>query len=287
MDTVTPTEKEAFSGLIDDSSPVVRKALLAYFSEHSVFAMTFLKELATGKNRSLAWHARWFLEELKFSDPIAEFKGFIRSLNYELETGALLMSRTVFPAVDIAACCLQLDQITTRCRELMAEPMTAREKCRVINRVLFHEYGFRGNYEHFTDPLNTFLDQVLMRRKGSPISLCIVYLLIAQRLGMTLEPVGLPGHFVVGCYGDDAPFFIDAFEQGVFRTPEELFMLLRLQQIEPKDTDLAPTPIREVLCRCCRDLTSHFRKNGDTERANLFADFVDEFDASYERNTQS
>jgi hypothetical protein len=64
-------------------------------------------------------------------------------------------------------------------------------------------------------------------------------------------------------------------------------MLLRLQQIEPKETDLAPTPIREVLCRCCRDLTSHFRKNGDTEHANLFADFVDEFDASYERNAQS
>ena len=287
MDTATPAEKEAFSGLIDDSSPTVRKALLAYFSEHSAFAMPFLKELAAGKNRSQAWHARWFLEELKFSDPIAEFKGFIRSLNYELETGALLMSRTVFPSVDITACCLELDQIATRCRELMAEPMTAREKCRIINRVLFHEYGFRGNYEHFTDPLNTFLDQTLTRRKGSPISLCIVYLLIAQRLGMTLEPVGLPGHFVIGCYADDAPFFIDAFEQGVFRTPEELFMLLRLQQIEPKETDLAPTPIREVLCRCCRDLTNHFRKNGDTEHANLFADFVDEFDASYERNAQS
>ena len=287
MDTATPAEKEAFSGLIDDSSPAVRKALLAYFSEHSGFAMPFLKELATGKNRSLAWHARWFLEELKFSDPIAEFKGFIRSLNYELETGALLMSRTVFPTIDVAACCLELDRVAARCRELMAEPMTAREKCRIINRVLFHEYGFRGNYEHFTDPLNTFLDQSLARRKGSPISLCIVYLLVAQRLGMTLEPVGLPGHFVIGCYADDAPFFIDAFEQGVFRTPEELFMLLRLQQIEPKETDLAPTPIREVLCRCCRDLTNHFRKNGDTEHANLFADFVDEFDASYERNAQS
>ena len=197
------------------------------------------------------------------------------------------MSRTIFPAIDIGACCLELDKIAARCRELLAEPMTAREKCRIINRVLFHEYGFRGNYEHFTDPLNTFLDQVIARRKGAPISLCIVYLLVAQRLGMMLEPVGLPGHFVVGCYGDDAPFFIDAFEQGVFRTSEELFMLLRLQQIEPKETDLAPTPIREVLCRCCRDLASHFRKNGDDERGDLFTDFVDEFDATYERNAQS
>lgn len=280
-------EKLVFLSLLDDQSPAVRHALLSYFREHSAEAVDFLKETANGKNRALAWHARWFLEELKFSDPIAEFKGFIRSLNYELETGALLLSRTVFPSIDIGACCGELDAIANRCRELMAEPMTVREKCRVINRVLFHEYGFRGNYEHYTDPLNSFLQRVIERRKGIPISLSIVYLLVAHRLGIDLEPVGLPGHFVVGCYVEDAPFFIDAFEQGVFRSRDDLFTLLRLQQIEPKESDLAPTPVREVLCRCCRNLVNHYRASGDEEHAQLFADFVDEFDATYERHAQS
>ena len=280
-------EKEALLGLLDDIQPAVRTGLLSHFQSHGASAIEFLQEVTTGTNRVLAWHARWFLEELKFTDPVAEFRGFIRSLNYEIETGALLLSRTVSRGIDIGACCAQLDEIAARCRELIAEPMTPREKCRVLNRVLFHEQGFRGNQEHYTDPLNSFLDQVLQRRKGIPISLSIVYLLVAQRLGLNLEPVGLPGHFVIGCYLDEAPFFIDAFEQGSFRTAEELFAQLRSHNIVPKPTDLAPTPVREVLCRCCRNLANHYQAEGDTEHARLFASFVEEFEATYERHAQS
>jgi regulator of sirC expression with transglutaminase-like and TPR domain len=284
LERLSSEQKANFLSLLDDMTPTVRRALLAYFGQHKDSSLEFLKETAAGKNRALAWHARWFLEELKFSDPVAEFRGFIRSLNYELETGALLLSRTVTPAIDIGACCERLDQISARCRELIVEPMTVREKCRVLNRVLFHEYGFRGNYEHYTDPLNSLLDQVLERKKGIPISLCIVYLLVAHRLGIPLEPVGLPGHFVIGCYVEDAPFFVDAFEQGVFRSADDLFTLLKLQHIEPKVTDLAPTPVREVLCRCCRNLANHYRAAGDAEHADLFSGFVDEFEATYERH---
>jgi regulator of sirC expression with transglutaminase-like and TPR domain len=282
---LTAELESALLSLLDDTQPAVRKALLTYFQNQAPASVRLLQGAASGTNRVLAWHARWFLEELKFSDPVAEFKGFIRSLNYELETGALLLSRTVFPQVDIGGCCAQLDEISARCRELISEPMTAREKCRVINRVLFHDYGFRGNHEHYTDPLNSFLDQVLSRRKGIPITLSIVYLLIAHRLGLSLEPVGLPGHFVIGCFVEDQPFFIDAFEQGAFRTAEELYLILRANHITPKVTDLAPTPVREVLCRCCRNLANHYQCAGDDAHARLFTEFVEEFDATYERHS--
>ncbi len=275
---------DAFLSLLDDTNPAVRRALVAHFQAHSVASAHFLKEVAKGKNRLLAWHARWFLDELKLSDPVSEFKAFIRSLNYELETGALLLARTLAPDLDVGACCTQLDAISQRCRELIAEPMSLRDQCRVINRVLFHDYGFRGNHENYTDPANSFLDQVLARRKGLPISLSIVYLLVAHRLGLSLEPVGLPGHFVIGCYQEDTPFFIDAFEQGAFRSPHDLYLILRSHHIEPKISDLAPMPVREVLCRCCRNLVHHYTLAGDDDHAALFAEFVDEFDAAYERN---
>ena len=279
--------KDAFLGLLDDTSGPVRRALLLHFTQRGPTALQFLKEAAQGPNRVLAWHARWFLDELKFTDPVAEFKGFIRSLNYELETGALLLSRTVTPDLDIGACCAVLDELAMRCRELILEPATAREKCRVINRVLFAEYGFRGNVEHYTDPLNNFLDRVLIRRKGIPLSLSTVYLLVAQRVGLTLEPVSLPGHFVVGCYLEDKPFFIDAFDKGVFRSTEELFAFLRGKNLVPKTTDLAPTPVREVLCRSCRHLVNHYTEAGDHGHARLFAEFVEEFEATYERHASS
>ena len=283
---MSPAQKEALLGLLDDTSPSVRRALLAHFTRLGFTAGPFLQEVARGSNRLLARHAAWFLDELKFSDPVTDFRVFIRSLNYELETGALLLARTVNPALNVGACIEALDAIAARCHELIAEPATPREKCRVINRVLFHEWSFRGNVEHYTDPRNSFLDQVLTRRQGIPLSLSIVYLLVAGRLGIPLEPVGLPSHFVVGCYADDIPFFVDPFDQGLFRDADEVFALLRGNQIDPKPADLMPTPIREVLCRSCRNLVNHYTAAGESERAKLFASFVEDFESTYERHAQ-
>lgn len=277
--------RDAFLSLLDDTNPLVRKALLAHFAELGAPAVQFLQEVARGSHRVLARHAVWFLEELKFTDPIAEFRGFIRSLNYELETGALLLSRTVSPSLDVGACCAALDQIADRCRELISHPATTREQCRVINRVLFHEWSFHGNVENYTDPLNSLLDQVLIRRKGIPLSLSTVYLLVAGRLGLELEPVGLPGHFVVGCFTEAQPFFIDPFDRGVFLDTDEVFAVLRANKIVPKNSDLAPTPVREVLCRSCRNLANHYKASGDTEHAKLFASFVEEFDAVFAKHS--
>ena len=287
IDTLGEAEREAFLSLLDDTSPAVRRALLLRFSVLGPASAPFLQTVARGSNRVLARHAAWFLEELKFSDPVAEFRGFIRSLNYELESGALLLARTVSPRLDAGDCCTQLDKIAARCRELIVEPSTAREKCRVLNRVLFHEWGFHGNVENYTDPRNSFLDQVLERRTGIPLSLSIVYLLVAERLALELEPVGLPGHFIVGCFADDLPFFIDPFDRGVFRDAEEIFELLRANKIKPKASDLAPTPVREVLCRSCRNLVNHYTTAGEPERAKLFACFVEEFEATYEKHAKS
>ena len=247
----------------------------------------FCRRSPPGPDRLLARHATWFLRELKCGDPIADFSDFIRSLNYELETGSLLLSRTVSPALDVGACCAQLDAMAARCRELIVESATARDQCRVLSRVLFHEFGFRGNVERYTDPRNSLLDQVLARRQGLPLTLSVVYLLVAQRVGLTLEPVGLPGHFMVGCFLEDTPFFIDAFAQGVFRTPGELFAMLQRNNLEPQVTDLAPTPVREVLCRCCRNLTRHYAAAGDPAHARLFAGFVEEFEVTRARRASS
>lgn len=282
----TAEQRTALTGLLDDPSPPVRQALLAHFTRHGAASVEFLRQVAARSDRVLAGHAHWYLRELNFSDPVAEFRGFIRSLNYELETGAILLSRTVHPDLDVGASCALLDRMAERCRELIAEPATVRDKCRVMNRVLFHEFALRGNTEHYADPLNSFLDQVLLRRKGIPISLCIVYLLVADRLGLSLEPVGLPGHFVVGCYAEELPFYIDAFNAGRIISAGEAVALLRKHSLSPTIADLAPTPIREVLCRCCRNLVNHYSVAHDPDRARLFAEFVAEFESTYERHAQ-
>jgi regulator of sirC expression with transglutaminase-like and TPR domain len=154
----------------------------------------------------------------------------------------------------------------------------------VINRVLFHEAGFHGNTERYEDPRNSYLPSVLARRTGLPISLSIVYLLVARRLGLELDPVGLPGHFIVGCFLGDAPFFIDPFERGAFRTRGELLLFLRSRGFDPAPQDLCPTPAREVLARCCRNLAAHCAAAGEANRARMFENFVADFESVCERN---
>ena len=286
-ETLPAAEKEALLGLLDDPSPTVRRALLARFSSHGAAAATLLQEIAHSSNRVLARPAAWFIDELTLTDPASEFRSFIRSLNYELETGALLLARTVTPLLDINECRAGFDEMAARCRELISEPSSNREKCRVMNRVLFHEWGFRGNVEQYTDPMNSFIDKVLVRRKGIPLSLSVLYLLVGERLGLPLEPVGLPGHFLVGCYADETPFFIDPFDQGLFRDADEVFALLRSNHISPKPSDLAPTTVREVLCCSCRNLANHYSAASDLARAQIFSEFADEFEATHERYLQS
>ena len=284
---LTASEWSALAALLDDDSPKVRQALLAQFARLGRESVAFLQGIARQPDRRLAGHAAWFLKELNFTDPVGDFRTFIRSLNYELETGALLLSRTVNAELDAGDCCARLDALADRCRQLIAEPATTREKCRVLNRVLFHEHGLRGDTENYSNPLNSFLDQVLVRRKGIPISLSIVYLLVGERLGLPLEPVGLPGHFVVGCYEETVPFFIDPFNAGQFLDADQVFALLKGNAIDATISDLAPTPVREVLCRCCRNLVNHYAAANQPEQANLFTDFVAEFESTHERHTSS
>lgn len=284
LERLNPERKEAFLRLLDDPNPEVRKALLAEFAALGGEGAGYLKAVSEGENRVLGLHASRFLRQLDYSDPVEEFRVFIRSLHYELETGALLLNHTVVPDLDVGECCRLLDEMARRCTELMFPPMSIRQKCRIINRVLFHEYGFRGNVENYTDPRNSFLNEVLATRRGLPITLSIVYILVAQRCGMNLEPVGLPGHFVVGCYEEKPAFFIDTFARGAFRSPDDVFEQLRKKKMPPKLSYLTPTPVREVLCRCCRNLASHYSMANEAVRARLFASFVHEFEVTYHRN---
>jgi hypothetical protein len=91
---------------------------------------------------------------------------------------------------------------------------------------------------------------------------------------------------MVGCYEEHVPFFIDPFNAGVFLNAGEVFALLRSSSVHASVSDLAPTPVREVLCRCCRNLVNHYTAASEPERARLFAEFVAEFASTHERHAQ-
>ncbi len=273
--------RDAFRSLLDDPSPLVQKALVEELSRIGTEACHFLDEIVKGSNRMLALHARRVLTEVENANPSEEFRKFIRSQNYELETGAIMLCRVAYPSVTAAEICTQIDAISDRCRELIANPISPRERCVMINRVLFHEYGFRGNAEDYENPENSFLNRVLETKKGLPISLSILYLLVAQRVGADLDPISYPGHFLVGSFEEDLPFYIDTFKRGRFIAPGQLLDYssgyLSISQLG----NLAPSPIREVLTRCCQNLANHYAARSQDSQAQLFASFVQDFQTAH------
>ncbi|MDQ8203372.1 transglutaminase-like domain-containing protein [Pelagicoccus sp. SDUM812003] len=277
--------QEAFRDLLDDPSPIVRKGLLDEFSRIGTPAIDFLESLARGSNRMLASHARRLLEELKNANPSEDFRRFIRSLNYELETGTIMLCRVAYPQLKASDICDQIESIAQRCRELLIKPSSSRDRCVVINRVLFHEMGFRGNAEDYENPDNSYLNRVLETRKGLPITLSILYILVAQRLGAELDPIAYPGHFLVGSFEDDLPFYIDAFRRGKFSTPGQLLQYTDGQISVTQLGNLAPSPIREVLTRCCRNLVNHYKLRNQDDMAQLFNSFVLEFQRCHQKQT--
>ena len=285
--SLSPERAKALLGLLDDDSPFVQKALAEELKRLSGSGEAFLREISQGLDASLAVRARELLNELGWADGVQAFLEFIRSLKYELETGWFLLDRAVYPTCDIAACHLFLDEIAERCRELMTPPTSAREQCRIMNRVFFHEYGFRGATKDFSDPENSFLHKVVERRRGLPITLSVIYLLVARRIGMELEPIGLPGRFMVGCFTEEPPFYIDVWAGGRFREAHELEAFLGDSPSDQSGGYLLPVTVAETLSRGCRNLAMHYRQAGNTELAGLFLRFVSEFDSALRREANA
>jgi len=284
---VSQDREQALVELLEDPSPVVQKALLEEFGRLGGGGVAILRKVlreAKGERRT---HADRILGQLAGPDPARQFVDFIRSLRYELETGLLLINRVVFPELDIAAVSRRLDVLAQRCREIGVPPMAPRQQCKLLNRVLFHEYGFRGNTEDYEDPLNSCIEAVLRRRKGLPVTLSAVYILVGQRLGLELEPIGLPGHFLVGCFQGSQPLYIDPFERGRFRTVEEIREILIRHHVAPEFHHLAPLPVGEVLCRVCRNLVGHFETRGQPGWAARFRGFVREFEDTRRRQSRT
>ena len=280
---LTDRRKRALERLMDDESEVVQAAIAAELRRCGEEGCAFLKDLAEGTNRILAAHAKSLMQQLGSEDTVGDFRDFIQSFRYELETGCLMLDRTVYPKLDASEVCLFLDSVAARCREIMVLPGTAIERCKVLNRVLFHEFGFRGDVENFYNPDNSFLSQVIKRRRGIPITLSIIYILVGQRCNIQLEPISVPGRFMVGCFEGEEPFYIDCFERGCFRSVEDVRRIIEANFSDDPEPHLKPAPVGEVLCRCCRNLVNQYASANDERMVRVFSDFVNAFDSTYRR----
>ncbi|WP_166925370.1 SirB1 family protein [Xanthomonas sp. 60] len=193
---------------------------------------------------------------------------------------ALLIARDEYPGLDPARCD---DTVQTHVEHLRTEIATLpgdAQKMAAINRHLFDEIGYSGDHDAYYDPRNSYLNDVLERRRGNPVSLALVQMEVARRLGVALDGVSFPGHFLVRLPLDDGLLVMDPFNGGRPLGVDELRERARahLGGQAPDDSVLAqildPAPARAILMRVLRNLHGVYAEAEQWDRAARSADRV-------------
>ena len=206
----------------------------------------------------------------------------------DLGRAALLIAAEEYPEMDLDAYMRTLEELALQVHqhlERTGEPTdwtpTTPSECfdvlRALNSVLFEQEHFRGNRLDYYNPQNSFLNRVLERRLGIPLTLSLLYMEVGKRLGLTMEGVGMPFHFIVRCSCQGIITYVDPYEKGKFLSEQDCRK--RLAQIfkEQKDFDpqwLEPLGARQILVRLLTNLKHIYLHQNDFQRALTACDRI-------------
>lgn len=196
-----------------------------------------------------------------------------------LLASALLIAHDEYPNLDAAACDALVEGHVASLRGEVAAIESGPLKMQAINHRLFDELGYAGNHDEYYDPRNSYLNEVLTRRLGNPISLAVVQMEVARRLGVPLDGISFPGHFLVRLPVDDGVLVMDPFNRGRPLNADELRRRARPHFGEDVPDEallqiLSPAPARAILVRMLRNLHALYAENGDWARAVRCADRI-------------
>ena len=187
----------------------------------------------------------------------------------DLAWAALLIAAVEYPELDVLGHMEILDSLAGGAAKGIGDNGDPLSSVNNLSAYLFDEVGFRGNESEYYDPRNSYLNEVLARRMGIPISLSLVCIEVGKRLGVPLEGVGMPGHFLLR-HRDEPGIFIDPFHRGILLSEEECAQLLRdatRSNVQWDQSYLTTVSNRELIARILRNLKGIYLNQRDHQRA--------------------
>jgi regulator of sirC expression with transglutaminase-like and TPR domain len=192
-----------------------------------------------------------------------------------LEDGVFLIARYGYPRIDVEFYKAELDALAGMLHDRVAGVHSPLDVLAATNEFFFKTRGFKGNHDNFLEPDNSYINQVLDKRLGIPISLSVMYVLVAgHRLGLPFAGVSTPGHFLIrydGAPGE--PLFVDAYNNGIILREKDIRKFLFTSGLPYYESFIRPASPRMILLRMIRNLMVLFQEKKDLESFKTFKKF--------------
>lgn len=199
----------------------------------------------------------------------------------DLLEGLWLVATYQYPDLDLEELRQQIHQLYVEVWREFRDDMAPFDQVRIMNTVLFNKFKFRANTKNFHSPANSMINAVLESKKGNPISLCSVYLLIARKMELPIHGVNLPNLFILTYRSETTDFYINVFNKGLIFSKEDIDNYLEHLDIPPQDIFYDPCPNLDIVLRSLRNLIVSFEKLGDYHKSDEIKSVLKRLDDQY------
>ncbi|HUI29921.1 MAG TPA: transglutaminase-like domain-containing protein [Candidatus Acidoferrales bacterium] len=262
----------ALMKLLDDDDPQVSAAVEREIINSGEKIVRLLEKEKTNlepniKKKIESFISRIYLDKLQRDyDSLLDF---VSHRDFSLERALFLIAKPLYPEVDFNAIESQLNELANELRKRIAAVEDPYEIVHLVNEFFLNEMGFAGNAKDYYNPDNSILHRVLETRRGIPISLGVIYLLVGRRLNLPVFGVGAPAHFLVKFVLEGKEIFVDVFNGGrvMSRKDAEEFISDMGFSFEPRF--LKDSSDIEMLARTCRNMARAFAAADEQPRANV------------------
>ena len=281
---INDSEVKALISLLDDSDKEVYSHIEEKLISLGREVIPFLEDAwSHAFDAVLQQRIEAIVHRIQFENLLEDLKLWIHTNDDNLFDGALLVARYQYPDMDPSRILEQLQQIKKEIWLELNDNLTALEIINIINHVLFTNHNFSGNTANYHAPQNSFINIVLESKKGNPLTLGIVYLTIAQMLGLPIYGINLPEHFVLAYCGNDEHFqldkknvlcYINPFSKGSVFGKSDIDVFVNRLKLTPQDSHFYPCSNRDIILRMVRNLSHSYQKLGDTDKVDELAQMI-------------
>jgi regulator of sirC expression with transglutaminase-like and TPR domain len=255
----------------------IKTSILSYGKE----AIPYLEHAWSNNLRHLAQkRIEVLLHKLRFDNIVNELSDWYTLGASNLLLGYLLVSKYQYPNLDENRIRKELDRIKMEIWLELNSDLTALEKVKVFNKVLFDINKFGGDKKNHYSPLNSYINNVIETRKGNPLSLSMLYIILADLVEVPIYGVNLPEHFILAyvdsnrifpgqeIHKSDVLFYINPFSGGVVFTNYEIESFLRQMKVEPHGRYFQPCNNVDMIKRLLANLIHSYNSTGNKIKAS-------------------